>query len=236
MCETKNPKKEQVNEYTMKKREIYKKFTNLSKQELNTKNNKNPYVRNDVMTIIIKQCRGYKTGIRAINGSRKKLMIPDFEIPKCPEFKVKSKIRKLFKKHNPLEEYSVRINEIDPYFYKHYEKKIQVDKNGCKYILFRIDVYIYEFSLAVEIDENGDTDRDLIFEKKRQEALQKKLGCKFITINTSTSNAKNGYDLDYDVGNIEAFIDEFKNKKNKRTRSQNKRIRRQKKKLNQPNY
>ena len=38
----------------MTKREIYKKLTNLSKQELNAKNNKNPYVRNDVMTTIIK--------------------------------------------------------------------------------------------------------------------------------------------------------------------------------------
>ena len=38
----------------MTKREIYKKLTNLSKQELNTKNNKNPYVRNDVMTTTIK--------------------------------------------------------------------------------------------------------------------------------------------------------------------------------------
>ena len=47
--------------------------------------------------------------------------------------------------------------------------------------------------------------------EKRQEVLEKKLGCKFIRINTS--NAKNGYDLDYEVGNIEAFIDEFKNKK-----------------------
>ena len=47
--------------------------------------------------------------------------------------------------------------------------------------------------------------------EKRQEILEKKLGCKFIRINTS--NAKNGYDLDYEVGNIEAFIDEFKNKK-----------------------
>ena len=54
--------------------------------------------------------------------------------------------------------------------------------------------------------------------EKRQEALEKELGCKFIRINTS--NAKNGYDLDYEVGNIEAFIDEFKNKKNKRTRRQ----------------
>ena len=52
-------------------------------------------------------------------------------------------------------------------------KKIQVDKNGCKYILFRIDVYFNEFLLAVEIDEKGHTDRDPIFEEKRQKALEK---------------------------------------------------------------
>ena len=52
-------------------------------------------------------------------------------------------------------------------------KKIQVDKNGCKYILFRIDVYFNKFLLAVEIDEKGHTDRDLIFEEKRQKALEK---------------------------------------------------------------
>ena len=90
-------------------------------------------------------------------------------------------------------------------------KKIQVDKNGCKYILFRIDVYFNKFLLAVEIDEKGHTGRDLIFEEKRQKALEKKLGCKFIRFNTI--NAKNGYDLDYEVGNIKAFVDEFKNKK-----------------------
>ena len=68
------------------------------------------------------------------------------------------------------------------------KKKIQVDKNECKYILFRIDIYFSECFLAVEIDEKGHTDRDLIFEEKRQEALGKNLGCKFIRINTS--NAK----------------------------------------------
>ena len=45
-------------------------------------------------------------------------------------------------------------------------KKIQVDKNGCKYILFRIDVYVNKFLLAVEIHEKGYTDRDFIFGKK----------------------------------------------------------------------
>ena len=88
---------------------------------------------------------------------------------------------------------------------------MQVDKNSSKYILFRIDVYFNKFLLAVEIDEKGHTDRDLIFEEKRQKALEKNLGFEFIRINAS--NEKNGYDLDYEVDNIEAFIDEFKNKK-----------------------
>ena len=82
------------------------------------------------MTTIIKQCRGEKArGIRAIYGFRKKLMILDSEIPKCPEFEIKSKIGKIFKNHNPLEEYSVKIYEMDPYLNKHYAKKLQVDKN-----------------------------------------------------------------------------------------------------------
>ena len=51
-----------------------------------------------------------------------KKMISDSEVPKCPEFEVKSKIEKIFKKHNLIEEYSVSIYEIDPYFYEHYEK------------------------------------------------------------------------------------------------------------------
>ena len=54
-------------------------------------------------------------------------------------------------------------------------KKKQVDENGCKYILSRIDVYFTEYLLAVEVDEKGHTDRDLIFEKKIQEALEKNL-------------------------------------------------------------
>ena len=97
ICETKNPSKEQVNEYKMTKKQIYKNFTNLSQEKLNTINNKKTYVKNDVMTTVIKHCRGENTrGIRAIDGFRNKLMIPNFEIPKCPEFEVKSKIGKIF--------------------------------------------------------------------------------------------------------------------------------------------
>ena len=92
--------------------------------------------------------------------------------------------------------------------------KKKCDENGREYMLFRIDIYFSKCFLAVEIDGKGHTDRDLIFEQKRQKALEKKLGCKFIRINTS--NAKNGYDLDYEVGNVQTFIDEFKNKKIKK--------------------
>ena len=53
-------------------------------------------------------------------------------------------------------------------------KKIQVDNNGCKYILFRIDIYFSECFLAVEIDEKGHADRDLIFEKKQTKDIRKK--------------------------------------------------------------
>ena len=44
----------------MTEREIHKKFDNLSENELNTKSNKNVYVKNNVMTNIIKHCRGEK--------------------------------------------------------------------------------------------------------------------------------------------------------------------------------
>ena len=117
-------------------------------------------------------------------------------------------------KENPFEEYSVKIYEIDPCFYEHYEKKIQVDKNGCKYILLKFDIYFSERLLALDTDEKGHTDRDVIFEEKRQKALERKLGCKFIRI--TTSNAKNSYDLDYEIGNVQAFIYEFKNEKIKK--------------------
>ena len=41
-------------------RRIYEKFDNLSEEELNTKGNKTIYATNDVMTTVIKHCRGEK--------------------------------------------------------------------------------------------------------------------------------------------------------------------------------
>ena len=44
----------------MTEKEIFGKFDNLSNDELNTKSNKFVYVKNNVMTNIIKHCKGKK--------------------------------------------------------------------------------------------------------------------------------------------------------------------------------
>ena len=118
-------------------------------------------------------------------------------------------------------------------FFFEYDKKIKVGKNGCEYILFRIDAYFTEYLLAVEIDEKGHNRRDLIFEEKRQEALEKKLGCKFIRINTS----KEGYNAGYEVSRIQTWISKFKdrqlNKLNKKVKEMEDEIKKSTSKITQ---
>ena len=76
-------------------------------------------------------------------------------------------------------------------------KKIETDKNECQYILFRIDVYFTEYLLAMEVDEKDHIDRDFIFEKKRQEALEKNLVVNLLGL------MQEGYDADYEASRIQ---------------------------------
>ena len=66
--EKKELTKEETTCYKMTEREIYEKFDNLSKDELNTKSNKSVYVKNIIMTNIIKHCRGEKKKRTKSNG------------------------------------------------------------------------------------------------------------------------------------------------------------------------
>ena len=142
--------KNQIRKYKMTEREIFEKYANLSEHELSEKSNKNIYVKNDVMTTVIKHCRGEKKrGERKIAGFRNKLMIPESEISECPEHEAKSIIGNIFVNEKVLEEYSVKIYKIDPYFYEYYKEKMQVDKNGRECTLFKIHVDITEY-----LDEN----------------------------------------------------------------------------------
>ena len=115
--------KEEIKCFKMTEREIYKNFTNLNEDELNIKSNKSFYVKNNILTNIIRHCKNEKKrGIRSLYGFRKQLMIPDHEISVSIEHVVKSKIGKIFVNEDILEEKSVRIYEIDPYFSEHYKK------------------------------------------------------------------------------------------------------------------
>ena len=132
-------------------------------------------------------------------------MILGSEILEYPEHEVKSKIGNMFLDEKILEEYSVQSYKIDLYFCERYKEKIQVDKNGCEYILFRIDVYFTEYLLAVEIHEKNMLAETLFWGKKTRSA-RKKLGRKFIRINTS----KECYDVDHEASSIRTFISKFK--------------------------
>ena len=86
--------------------------------------------------------------------------------------------------------------------------------------MFRIDIYFTKYCLAVEIDEKGHTDRDLIFENKRQKALEKKLNCTFIRINTSREN----FDVGYEASRIQVFTSQFKDNKIKKLEDEIKKL------------
>ena len=67
--------------------------------------------------------------------------------------------------------------------------------------MFRVDVYFTEYCLAVEIDEKGHTDRDPIFEQKREEALEKNLIVHLLDLILVMN-----FDVNYELGKIQMFI------------------------------
>ena len=46
----------------------------------------------------------------------------------------------------------------------------------------RIDSYFREYKLAIEINENGNSNRNIEYKVKRQKAINQELGCRFIWI------------------------------------------------------
>ena len=51
-----------------------------------------------------------------------------------------------------------------------------------KVAVYRPDLYFHNYKLAIEIDENGQRDRNIDYEIKRQKAIEQELGCKSIRI------------------------------------------------------
>ena len=84
---------------------------------------------------------GGRRGERKIDAFRKKLIIPESETSECPEHKVKSNIRNIFVNEKILEQYSVKIYEIDRCFYEHYKKQ--------KYKLKKLSANTYYLELML---------------------------------------------------------------------------------------
>ena len=45
---------------------------------------------------------------------------------------------------------------------------------------YRIDLYFHDYKLAIEIDKNGHSNRNIGYEIKRQKAIEQELGFEFI--------------------------------------------------------
>ena len=69
--------------------------------------------------------------------------------------------------------------------------------------------------------KKGNTDRDLIFEKKRQEAIEKNS-----TVDLLEIMIKKNYDVFYEIGRMQRSISEFKIKRLKKNTRRNKTIKR----------
>ena len=164
-CEKKKLTKKETQCYKMTEREFFKTFYDFDEDDLNTESNKNVFVKNNIMTNIINNCKGEKKrGVRSADGFRRKLFIPEYKIYESIEHNVKSKIGKIFLNEETLEEYSVKIYEIDPYFSEHYQKKYKLIKMVNNVYCLELILFFTKYCLAVEIDEKGHTDRDLEFE------------------------------------------------------------------------
>ena len=69
----------------MTQREIFKKYDNLSKNELNAKNNKEVYAKMVLWRLLLNVAR-LKKKKEAKERFRKKLVIPESEISECLEY------------------------------------------------------------------------------------------------------------------------------------------------------
>ena len=123
-----------------------------------------------------------------------------------PNLVAKKKIINIFKNCNPLIDHCVQIYGLDSYFYEQYAEEIKIGDDNGQYMLFKIDIYLDDYSLLVDIDENYEN-KDLIFEIKKQSALKTELDCK----NNYKVSALE--DLDSEISHIQNFINVFKDNK-----------------------
>ena len=53
-----------------------------------------------------------------------------------------------------------------------------------QYNVYRTYLYFHDYSVAIEIDENGHSDRSIVYGMKKRKAIEQELGCKFTRIDS----------------------------------------------------
>lgn len=84
--------------------------------------------------------------------------------------------------------YNTKEQEIIKYFVDYFET-LQINYE-LQYIVYnyRIDCYLPELKIAIEIDEFNHQDRNLLQEKKRENIIKEKLNCIFFRFNPDEEN------------------------------------------------
>ena len=93
---------------------------------------------------------------------RTKLGIKEYDVILTKDQSALTKIMNLFKGENIQTQYNV--------------------------LSFRINLYFHGYKLAIEIDENGHSHRNIGYEIKKQTAIEQELGCNFIRIDPDQEN------------------------------------------------
>ena len=57
-----------------------------------------------------------------------------------------------------------------------------------KVLTNRIDLYFHDYKLAIEIDDNGHSNRNIDYEIRTQKAIEQEFGCRFIRIDPEKKN------------------------------------------------
>ena len=79
---------------------------------------------------------------------------------------------------------------------------------------YRIDLYFHKYKLAIEVDELGHNDRNIDYEIKRQQALERELNCVLIRINPDAI----GFNIFREINKIHRHINKLKEQTKKQTK------------------
>ena len=82
--------------------------------------------------------------------------------------------------------YLIKENSIEEIIKTVFSKEIILLQHST--LSYEIDIYFIEYKLAIEIDELGHTVRYINYEKRRENEVKEKLGCKFIRTNPDKEN------------------------------------------------